>query len=259
MTRACDTSGTLARVLAPHTPICVRVLCIYMRVPCPCLRVCKPVCPETHAAAPGAHAPVPLHALEHATGCIRRSALRLRAFRWRVCACVQILSGLLTGCSSTKHFACARLALAFCVHWSIFIAGVTCLSGQTNATASLRREVVSFCMHARAHTGIGAHFCTHTCLLAILPAAATCCRRLPHLLPLIVLRKPGPHTHLCLPLCAALCNRRSARVPQPLPSQPAATGLSTAALPPPALSAAAARFAQTKTPRCSETSWRTRD
>jgi len=105
-------------------------------------------------------------------------------------------------------------------------------------------------MHARAHTGIGAHFCTHACLLAILPAAATCCRRLPHLLPLLVLRKAGPHAHLCLPLCAALCNRCSACVPQPLPSQPAATGLSAAALPPPSLSAAAARFAQTKTPRC---------
>ena len=53
---------------------------------------------ETHATAPGTHASVPVHALEHAAGGMRRqSALRLRAFRWHVCACVQILSGLLTG------------------------------------------------------------------------------------------------------------------------------------------------------------------
>ena len=124
-----------------------------------------------------------------------------------VCSCVAILSDLLTGCSSTKHFACACLALAFCVHWSLFIAGVTCWSGQTSTTLSLRGDNVSCCMHARSHTGIGAHFCTHACLLAILPAAATCCRCLPHLLPLLALRKPGPQARLCLPLCAALCNR----------------------------------------------------
>jgi len=67
-------------------------------------------------------------------------------------------------------------------------------------------------------------------------------------------RRRGGTTHarLCLPLCVALCNRRSActpRVPQPLPSQPAATGLPAAALPPPAPSAAASRFTQTKSPR----------
>ena len=33
--------------------------------------------------------------------------------------------------------------------------------GQTSATPSLRGHVVGFCMHARAHTGIGAYFCTH--------------------------------------------------------------------------------------------------
>jgi len=64
--------------------------------------------PETHAAAPGTHAQVPLHALEHAAGYMRRrSALRLREFRWHVCACVQILSGLLTG---------YRAQSTFCVH-----------------------------------------------------------------------------------------------------------------------------------------------
>jgi len=50
--------------------------------------------PETHAAAPGAHAPVPQYAVD-AAGCMRPSALL--AFRWHVCALVQILSGLLTG------------------------------------------------------------------------------------------------------------------------------------------------------------------
>ena len=87
------------------------------------------------------------------------------------------------------------LALAFCVHWSIFVAGVTCRSGQTSATPSLRGgRVVGFCMHARAHTGLRAYFCTHACLLAIQPAATTCCRRLPRLLPLLALRKPGPRS-----------------------------------------------------------------
>ena len=78
-----------------------------MCVPCPGCPVC--LCsrvefvasgaagaPETHAAAPGSHAPVPMHAFEHAAGGMRHwSALRRRAFRWHFCACVQILSGLL--------------------------------------------------------------------------------------------------------------------------------------------------------------------
>jgi len=119
-------------------------------------------------------------------------------------------------CMSGPCFLCALV---------YFIAGVTCWLGQTSDTLSLRGDVVSLCMNARAHTRIRAHFCTHACLLAILPAVATCCCRLPHLRPLLTLQKPGPHAHLCLPLCAALCNRRSARVPQPLPRQPAATGL----------------------------------
>ena len=110
----------------------------------------------------------------------------------------------------------------------------------------VRRELLH--AHTRTHRDRSAFL--HAYMPACYSACcATCCRRLPHLLPLFALRKPGPHTRLCLPLCATLCNRRSARVPQPLPSQPAATGLCAAALPPPALSAAAARFSQTKTPR----------
>jgi len=65
-------------------------------------------------------------------------------------------------------------------------------------------------------------------------------------------RHAAAHARLCLSLCATLCNKRSARtphVPHPLPSQPAATGLPAAALLPPASSAAATRFEQTKTPR----------
>jgi len=45
----------------------------------------------------GTHAPVLMHPLEHSAGCVHQSLLRVRAFRWHVCACVQILSGLLTG------------------------------------------------------------------------------------------------------------------------------------------------------------------
>ena len=66
----------------------------------------------------------------------------------------------------------------------------------------------------------------------------------------------------CLPTCVALCNCRSARTlcaPQPLPSHPAGTMSSAAALPLLASSAAAARLSKPKTPRCSETSWRTGD
>jgi len=61
----------------------------------------------------------------------------------------------------------------------------------------------------------------------------------------------APRTHLCLPPCVALCNSRSARTrcaPQPLPSHPAATVLSAAALPLLASSAAAARLSKPKTP-----------
>ena len=78
-------------------------------------------------------------------------------------------------------------------------------------------------MHARAHTVTGAHFCTHACLLAILPAAATCCYRLPHVLPLLALRKPGPrslgcwtaHTVTrarCVCVCVCVCERVCVRV-----------------------------------------------
>jgi len=109
-----------------------------------------------------------------------------------------------------------------------------------------RREL----LHARTRTHQDRSAFLHAYMPACYPsAAATCCQRLPHLLPLLALRKPGPHARLCLPLCTAVCNRSGARLPQPLPSQAAAAGLSAAALPPPALSAAAARFAQTKTPR----------
>jgi len=79
-----------------------------VRVPCPLYPVClcsrvecvasvATALSETHAAAPETHAQVPLHALEHAASCMRESALRLRASHWHVCACVQILPGLLTG------------------------------------------------------------------------------------------------------------------------------------------------------------------
>jgi len=78
------------------------------RVPCLLCPVClchqaqcvasdTTVAPATPAATLGTHAPVPLHPLQHSAGCMSQSFLRLRAFRWHVCACVQILSGLLTG------------------------------------------------------------------------------------------------------------------------------------------------------------------
>ena len=92
------------------------------------------------------------------TACVVGVPCACARFVGMFCACVQILSGLLTGWSSRKHFLCACLALAFCVHCSIFVAGVTCQSGEASAIPSLRSHVVGFCMHARAHTGIWAHF-----------------------------------------------------------------------------------------------------
>ena len=170
-----------------------------MRVPCPCLRVCKPVCPETHAAAPGAHAPVPLHVLEHATGCIRRSALRLRAFRWRVCACVQILSGLLTGCSSTKHFACARLAGPYFLY---FYSRGDMLVGTNKRHPISSRGRREF-LHARTCTHRDRSAFLHAYMPACYPAC--CC----HLLPppatsaaAVCFAKTRPS---CTPLLATLC------------------------------------------------------
>ena len=50
--------------------------------------------PATPTATLERHAPV---LLQHSAGCMSQIFLRLRAFRWHVCARVQILSGLLTG------------------------------------------------------------------------------------------------------------------------------------------------------------------
>jgi len=77
------------------------------RVPCLLCPVClcyraqcgasgTAAAPATPAASLGTHTPVLLHPLQHSAGCISQSFLRLRAFRWHVCASVQILSGLLT-------------------------------------------------------------------------------------------------------------------------------------------------------------------
>jgi len=70
------------------------------RVPCLLCPVClcyraqcvasgTAAAPATPAATLGTHAPVPL---QHSAGCMSQIFLRLRAFRWHVCACVQILS-----------------------------------------------------------------------------------------------------------------------------------------------------------------------
>jgi len=70
------------------------------RVPCllcPVCLCCRAQCvvsgaavaPATPAATLGTHAPVPMHPLEHSAGCVSQSLLRLRAFRWHVCACMR--------------------------------------------------------------------------------------------------------------------------------------------------------------------------
>ena len=81
------------RIVRVPSPLCPMCLCPWVQ----CVASSATAAPATHAAALGAHASVPLHVLEHAAGCMRRHALRLRAFHWHVCACVQILSGLRTG------------------------------------------------------------------------------------------------------------------------------------------------------------------
>ena len=106
----------------------------------------------TPAATLGTHALVPLHPLEHATGCVRQISLRMRAFRWHVCACDFVRPAdrvikhkVLCVCVFGPCFLCALV---------YFVAGAACWSGQTSTTQSLLGHVVGFCMHARAHTGL---------------------------------------------------------------------------------------------------------
>ena len=49
--------------------------------------------PATPVTTLGTHAPVPLYVLQYSADCMSQSFLRLRAFRWHVCARVQIWSG----------------------------------------------------------------------------------------------------------------------------------------------------------------------
>ena len=73
--------------------------CLVFFVQCVCViefSVMPVYCCSTCSDA-GTQVLVLMHLLEHVAGCVRQSLLRLRVFRWHVCTCVQILSGLLTG------------------------------------------------------------------------------------------------------------------------------------------------------------------
>jgi len=67
----------------------VRCLCYQAQ----CVASSTAAAPATPAGTLGTHALVPLHLLQHSASCMSQSFLRLRTFRWHVCACVQILSG----------------------------------------------------------------------------------------------------------------------------------------------------------------------
>jgi len=95
-------SSHTARIARSNAVTCIeRVSCLLCPV-CLCYQVqcvasCTAVDPATPDATLGTHAPVSLHPLQHSAGCMGQSFLRLRAFRWHVCVCVQFLSGVLTG------------------------------------------------------------------------------------------------------------------------------------------------------------------
>ena len=57
--------------------LCLVCLCYHSQ----CVAYGAAAAPATPAATLGTHALVPLHQLEHATGCVRQSSLRMRAFR----------------------------------------------------------------------------------------------------------------------------------------------------------------------------------
>jgi len=86
-------SNAVPRIERVPCLLCPMCLCYRAQ----CVASGTAAAPATPAVTLGTHAPVPLHPLQHSAGCMSQSFLRLRAFRWHVCACVQILSGLLTG------------------------------------------------------------------------------------------------------------------------------------------------------------------
>ena len=86
-------SNAVPRIERVSCLLCLVCLCYRAQ----CVASGTAAAPATPAATLGTHAPVPLHLLQHSAGCMSQSFLRLRAFRWHVCACVQILPGLLTG------------------------------------------------------------------------------------------------------------------------------------------------------------------
>ena len=151
------------------------------------------------------------------------------------------------------------LVLPFCVHWTIFVAGAACWLGQTSNTPSLRGPVVGVCMHACAHSGLRAHVTlfhakrSEECYNpdSARPSEMSAPGLFQHTSRWHCGNGTVPLARLCLPPCVALCNSGSARMPcapQPLPSHPATTVSSAAALPLLASSAAAARLSKPKTP-----------
>jgi len=78
-----------------HVPCLLCPVCLCYRAQCVAFGTAA--APATPVTTLGTHALVPLHPLQHSASCMSQSFLRLRTFRWHVCICEQILSGLLTG------------------------------------------------------------------------------------------------------------------------------------------------------------------
>jgi len=148
-----------ARIARSNVVPCIeRVLCplclVCLRYHGQCVAYGGAAAPATPAATLRTHALVPLHPLEHA-GCVRQSSLRMRAFRWHVCASDFVRPA--DRVIKHKVFCVCAFGPYFLYAFVYFVAGATCWSGQTSTTQSLLCHVVGFGMHARAHTGLRLH------------------------------------------------------------------------------------------------------
>jgi len=87
-----------------------------------------PQAPQWRLEHLGTHAPVPLNPLEYSTSCVSQSLLRLRAFRWHVCACVQIFVRPANWVIKHKVLCVCVFGPCFLCTWTISVTG--CHVGQ---------------------------------------------------------------------------------------------------------------------------------
>ena len=128
-----------ARIARSNVVPCIeRVLCplclVCLRYHGQCVAYGGAAAPATPAATLRTHALVPLHPLEHA-GCVRQSSLRMRAFRWHVCASDFVRPA--DRVIKHKVFCVCAFGPYFLYAFVYFVAGATCWSGQTSTILSL--------------------------------------------------------------------------------------------------------------------------